>query len=120
MLSVQELQMIGDQYDQENKCKFIYKEASENFNEVEAAKGRTSNFYVQPTANLKEYQGLENLEKSISNVKKENQKRLLSGDISTGCFLDIEKFVMGELIIKCAYCGAVRFPEQKGRTVHSC
>ena len=39
MLSVQEFQTTNDQYDQENKCKSLYEEASEKSNKVVDAKG---------------------------------------------------------------------------------
>ncbi|KAG8171778.1 hypothetical protein JTE90_007771 [Oedothorax gibbosus] len=52
--------------------------------------------------------------------KKRVTKKTAAGDITRGAYGNVKKYAMGELKVKCVHCGAVRFAEQKGRSVHSC
>lgn len=73
--------------------------------------------YMESVENV---QKIENVKKSIAISRKRKKKVEFAGDITNGSYLTVEKYTMGDLTIKCPYCGAIRFTELKGRAVHTC
>ncbi|KAG8177533.1 hypothetical protein JTE90_023438 [Oedothorax gibbosus] len=55
-----------------------------------------------------------------STIRKKRVTKTAAGDITSGAYGNVKKYAMDELKVKCVHCGAVRFAELKGRSVHSC